>query len=349
MEGNMTSGANSVPMTQVVAGYSPQVVPVAAPQAMPQAMPQMVPVYSNVAQQPAQYTTQASPQQGYQSQPYQGYNPAQESLQLANRVLEVLSRSGANQYQPQVAPSYPTAQPPVLAPYQGYQTQAYQTQAYPTTSQPTQGLQSNYMGQPQTNLPAPLAEALDEVGSRDFASVQKILRAFGGDVGTALETLNVYACQVEDQLDYAVTEYQKLYGQMQQILPIAEGLQSKGQQMEDLLTDPENLAQWYLELEKIHGNEPGQVQPQAQPQNQLPQGYGMNPALAANYMQQAQTGVAPQGLPQAQFQRPEFPVIPGSATQGQPIDLNSVPPSERYKYIDQAARMGGFKGARIQF
>lgn len=171
-----------------------------------------------------------------------------------------------------------------------------------------------------------------------------MLDAFG-DAETALHSLNQYACNLEDRLIGVAQEYQ-------QAIAAIQYLQQRDAATTTLLTNPNELAPYYLELEKIWGDLPSQ-----QAVQQLPAGYAQaegfnaNPALFAaqqssQYAQSLNQGAGLGGVPPQV--RPEFPAMPVGQGGGQ-LDLNSVPPSERWKAIDMLSKQGAFRGSRLVF
>jgi hypothetical protein len=218
------------------------------------------------------------------------------------------------------------------------------------------------------------------------ASIPSILEEFGGDVENALISLNQYGCALEDLAANQANTLQRLeqvcqefYDQLKEALGYLDFYQKREDQYVDLMTDPNQLSGYYLDLEhayqemvlpagyyqrrglpvpQVQERSPQQVQAPLQPGYQPQPGYQLQPqpqtaqfadsgsadAIAAQYAQSFNTG-APQYITQAPT-RPVAPVMP-VAGQGQEMSIQNIPPSQRWRYIDAVTQQGGFKGQRL--
>lgn len=206
-----------------------------------------------------------------------------------------------------------------------------------------------------------------------YATTDEILAAYGNNPAIAMDSLNKYACALEDQGAALVQALRIREAQL------GEALQ-KLEADNHILTNLDILGPWYLDLSAqagetrsnwrqvlAEGGQPGDIsllQPPPQLQQQIQQQrmqQGMNPqmaemqqmmnpganpmALAAQYMQSAATG---QPMP-ANVQRPSFPQVPVAAGQGMSLEaIHQIPPSQRWQLIDQLSAQGSFRGARIR-
>ena len=205
---------------------------------------------------------------------------------------------------------------------------------------------------------------LNEVrGNAGLASSEEIYQAYGGDLAYAAQAVNKYACVLED----AIKELSQ-YAQVRdaQLAEVVQKLQADN----FILTDLNTLGQWYLDLAASNGEarenwreilaaggsaDDFSLLPQSNGRSNQQMG-GMNPAMA-QMQQQMAPGVNPAAVA-AQYmqsaaqgiQRPEFPQVPAPSNgQGMsPEMLSQVPPSERWRYIDQMGVMGALRGTRLR-
>ncbi len=392
----------STPSYQVVA--QPQVVtaPSQAQMVVPQVqqapyqaqvmpMAQVAPVSPYLATAP--YQTPANPfaQQVF-SQP--NSQESQLALQLAQQAIQALSgRNGNNPYQPQADQYLGTDPYSHLNQAQRQMGQGYRDypQTYPPQSQPnyTPTTSNPYIPQqtPIATVPPGVAETLRSQGiptsgispdqiNGGYATTDEILAAYGNNPAIAMDSLNKYACALEDQGAALVQALKIREAQLGQALQKLEA-------DNHILTNLDILGPWYLDLSAQAGETrsnwrqvlaeggnakdisllqpPPQLQQQMQQQRMQQQQMdpqmaqmqqmmnpGANPAaLAAQYMQSAATGQPMPGM--NQVQRPSFPQVPVAAGQGMGMDtIYQVPPSQRWQVIDQLSAQGGFRGTRIR-
>lgn len=312
-------------------------------------------------------------QQGYNQAYQQGYSQPDLTSQAAS-LLQTMNgyRSGNAQYQPQVEAYSPAPIPAQFPAYtQPHQTltynQAYQS-IYPQASQSSYTGQSSSLQQQSQSLanpviPAGIAKALSEAGipyqgvaadnvNGGFATVGELAENFG-NLEVAADTLNKYACRVEDLAEQLGQALQYREGQLAEALSVLQEMTPRYEAMEDMLTSPETLSQYYLELEHQLGEIPVQ-QIVNRVYNQAEQGQRFNqapplpnnqavPAQAAmQYAQQVQTRQIPQA---PQVVRPQMPAIQGNSAPTSPAEfINSYPPHLRHQAIDYLQQVGGFRG-----
>lgn len=205
------------------------------------------------------------------------------------------------------------------------------------------------------------ANAAESKGQQRFASPEKVVAEyFGGSVEATIDGLNKYGSYLEEVTDALVGKVQQLNAQLIQAVEVIKEYQVRDAAHERLLTEADLLSAYYLKLEEILGELPPPSQYfQMLQQQQAPQMPMLpNGMVASTPNQQA---IAPQYNPAAiaaQFsqpayanalQRPEFPGNAGSQPQSFSQALQSVPPTQRWRLIDQMASNGMLRQARLTF
>lgn len=363
-----------------VSGYQVQSTPVVS---LPQPQYQY-PTQGTTAMQP-QYAT--PPQQMGQVLQFpsqsslapvtpQGYSQSatDSTALLAQTVRDLaIGRTQSPQWADQSSVLAPPAMQQAMAPYQAPSTGVLlppgSYPAYPTTS--PQALPYNPYTSPQQyqNQVSQQGSQYDRNANNRGLATSDELSAYYGGMENAAVLSNALACQYEDK-----------------ILQMNEALQyavPRMKAMENLLTDPGQLADYYLALEKNLGELPQfnpqyreQVQeqyqvPQYQVPNYLPGGLPpqnlppnvpsvpgqMAPAqLAAQYAQNAAQGINGTGFGQHQFvppgmapTRPQTPSVQGMGG-GMPSPgqaLSSTPRHLHWQVIDQLASSGALRGMKL--
>lgn len=155
--------------------------------------------------------------------------------------------------------------------------------------------------------------------------MSELEQAFGSVEAAALH-LNSYGCQVEDKL-VQVAQYAHQLEQQRDYHA------SRDAAMSYIMTNPSELAPYYLELERTFGEIPvDQVlapQQQQQPQQLPPQYQGQ--------------------VPMSQFgARPSFPAPPNQVAVNKFEMLKAAPPTVAWKVLDQMGRED-WQNARLVF
>ncbi len=199
-------------------------------------------------------------------------------------------------------------------------------------------------------MPTGVAEAVawaanaESKNQQRFASPEKVVADyFGGSVEATIDGLNKYGSYLEEVVDALTNKVQELNSQLAQAVEVIKEYQVRDAAHERLLTEPDLLSAYYLKLEEILGELPPPSQ-YLQMQQQAPvQDMGQyNPAaIAAQYSQPAYANVG--------AQRPMFPGNAGSQPQSFSQALQSVPPTQRWRLIDQMASNGMLRQARLTF
>lgn len=204
----------------------------------------------------------------------------------------------------------------------------------------------------------------------EFASAET-LSEFFGSAEAAADWLNRYACTLEDQKVALIQRMQEIHGDVQKAIQLAQYYQAKEAELVDWITEPANVAAYYLELEKMAGEIDVDTIMQERQQineikaqrgrNPMMGGMGVNPAMAnysqamgvqptvnsataaAQYSQMAQSRLLPQ------VQRPVGPEMMNQNPTPSSFQelMESVPISQRYKVVDQLTAQGAFRGGRI--
>ena len=316
-----------------------------APQ--PSATPQSsygAPVSQTAAQQPAVATTPqwVAPQQAAvapapQVQAQMGttqvpYNPIQSSPQVSpsapqaenpykdafNRVVGLLSSPVQIPFlgqQSQATPEYGQAN------YSSPQAPSYNNQGM-QTSQPLNGSNQVYSNNSsQTSQGISDQQLLDNGVSPESLEV---INHFGAD---APAVLNNYAVQVEDSLI-------QTNNQLLEAVDLLKEIQAEHQSYEQILTDPDVLADYTCEFFGENGPYPVEDEPMGQ----VVGNQGISPEQQAAALQQQQAAAA-----QQQFARPQMPVPPQPQAQENTGDfwnnfgnLADKDPANAWRYLNQA-------------
>ena len=316
-----------------------------APQ--PSATPQSsygAPVSQTAAQQPAVATTPqwVAPQQA-------AVAPAP---QVQAQMGTVAPQYNPTQYAPQSSPSAPPAEnpykdafnrvvgllsSPVQIPFLGQQSQAtpeygqanYSSPQAPSynnqgmqTSQPLNGSNQVYSNNSsQTSQGISDQQLLDNGVSPESLEV---INHFGAD---APAVLNNYAVQVEDSLI-------QTNNQLLEAVDLLKEIQAEHQSYEQILTDPDVLADYTCEFFGENGPYPVEDEPMGQ----VVGNQGISPEQQAAALQQQQAAAA-----QQQFARPQMPVPPQPQAQENTGDfwnnfgnLADKDPANAWRYLNQA-------------
>lgn len=217
-------------------------------------------------------------------------------------------------------------------------------------------------------MPTGVAEAVawaanaESKNQQRFASPEKVVADyFGGSVEATIDGLNKYGSYLEEVVDALTNKVQELNSQLAQAVEVIKEYQVRDAAHERLLTEPDLLSAYYLKLEEILGELPPPSQYfQMQQQQQAPQMPMLPNGMVASMPNQQ--AMAPQYNPAAiaaQFsqpayanagaQRPEFPGNAGGQPQSFSQALQSVPPTQRWRLIDQMASNGMLRQARLTF
>ena len=267
------------PQTQAVSGNSQWVAP-SQPQQAPAPVAQAQMGVQGIQYNPTQYNPQ--PQQAAP----QAENPYKDAF---NRVVGLLSSPVQFPFQGQQSTANPTAD---QANY-GYQQTTPYSNGGQQTYTPSNNNSQAYSNNSSQTSPALTEEALLANGVSP-ASIE-VIQHFGAD---APAVLNNYACQIEDSL---ITTNQ----QLQEAVSLLQEMSNEHKAYEQILTDPDVLADYTCEFFGPEGPYPVEDEAPAYPQA---------PTFAGQQIQN----------PQIQAQapvRPEMPVPPQPQTPADPGDF----------------------------
>ena len=261
------------PQTQAVSGNSQWVAP-SQPQQAPAPVAQAQMGVQGIQYNPTQYqpqTPQATPQ---------AENPYKDAF---NRVVGLLSSPVQFPFQGQQSAATPAAD---LANYGYQQTTPYSSQGQQTYMPSSNSNQAYSNSSSQTSQEITNDQLLANGVSE--ASLE-VINHFGAD---APAVLNNYACQLEDSLITTNT-------QLQEAVNLLQEMSTEHKAYEQILTDPDVLADYTCEFFGENGPYPVEDEAPAYPQA---------PTFAG---QQLPNPAAAQGQAQAQAPaRPQMPVPP---------------------------------------
>ena len=261
------------PQTQAVSGNSQWVAP-SQPQQAPAPVAQAQMGVQGIQYNPTQYNPQ--PQQAAP----QAENPYKDAF---NRVVGLLSSPVQFPFQGQQSTANPTAD---QANYGYQQTTPYSSQGQQTYMPSSNSNQAYSNSSSQTSQEITNEQLLANGVSE--ASLE-VINHFGAD---APAVLNDYACQIEDSLITTNT-------QLQEAVNLLQEMSAEHKAYEQILTDPDVLADYTCEFFGENGPYPVEDEAPAYPQA---------PTFAG---QQLPNPAAAQGQAQAQAPaRPQMPVPP---------------------------------------
>ena len=266
---------------------------------------------TQVPYSPTQSSPQASP-----SAP-QAENPYKDAF---NRVVGLLSS-------------------PVQLPFLGQQspaTQEYGQANYSSPQAPSYNNQGQQISQPlngsnqaySNNYSQTSQEITDQQLLANGVSPEslEVINHFGAD---APAVLNNYAVQIEDALV-------KTNSQLQEAVGLLKEIQTEHQSYEQILTDPDVLADYTCEFFGENGPYPVE-----EPAGQVVGNPGITPQQQAAALQQQQAAAAQQQG--QQFARPQMPVPPQPQAQENTGDfwnnfgtLTDKDPANAWRYLNQA-------------
>ena len=257
---------------------------------------------------------------------------------------------------PQVSPSAPAENPykdafnrvvgllssPVQLPFLGQQspaTQEYGQANYSSPQAPSYNNQGQQISQPlngsnqayYNNSSQTSQEISDQQLLANGVSPEslEVINHFGAD---APAVLNNYAVQIEDALV-------KTNGQLQEAVGLLKEIQAEHQSYEQILTDPDVLADYTCEF--FGPNGPYPVEEPAG-QGQVVGNPGITPQQQAAALQQQQAAAA-QAQQGQQFARPQMPVPPQPQAQENTGEfwnnfgaLADKDPANAWRYLNQA-------------
>ena len=296
------------------------------------------------AQQPAVATTpqwvapqqaavapapQVQAQMGTTSVPY---SPTQSSPQV--------SPSAENPYKEAFNRVVGLLSSPVQIPFLGQQspaTQEYGQANYSSPQAPSynnQGMQTsqplNGSNQAYSNNSSQTSQAISDqqlLANGVSPESLEVINHFGAD---APAVLNNYAVQIEDALV-------KTNGQLQEAVGLLKEIQAEHQSYEQILTDPDVLADYTCEFFGENGPYPVEEEPAGQ----VVGNQGITPQQQAAALQQQQAAAAQQQG--QQFARPQMPVPPQPQAPENNGDfwnnfgaLTDKDPANAWRYLNQA-------------
>ena len=257
------------------------------------------------------------------------------------------------QSSPQVSPSAPAENPykdafnrvvgllssPVQLPFLGQQspaTQEYGQANYSSPQAPSYNNQGQQISQPlngsnqaySNNYSQTSQEITDQQLLANGVSPEslEVINHFGAD---APAVLNNYAVQIEDALV-------KTNSQLQEAVGLLKEIQTEHQSYEQILTDPDVLADYTCEFFGENGPYPVE-----EPAGQVVGNPGITPQQQAAALQQQQAAAAQQQG--QQFARPQMPVPPQPQAQENTGDfwnnfgtLTDKDPANAWRYLNQA-------------
>jgi len=259
------------------------------------------------------------------------------------------------QSSPQVSPSAPQAEnpykdafnrvvgllsSPVQLPFLGQQspaTQEYGQANYSSPQAPSYNNQGQQISQPlngsnqaYSNNSSQTSQAISDqqlLANGVSPESLEVINHFGAD---APAVLNNYAVQIEDALV-------KTNGQLQEAVGLLKEIQAEHQSYEQILTDPDVLADYTCEFFGENGPYPVEEEPAGQ----VVGNQGITPQQQAAALQQQQAAAAQQQG--QQFARPQMPVPPQPQAQENTGDfwnnfgtLTDKDPANAWRYLNQA-------------
>ena len=258
------------------------------------------------------------------------------------------------QSSPQVSPSAPQAEnpykdafnrvvgllsSPVQLPFLGQQspaTQEYGQANYSSPQAPSYNNQGQQISQPlngsnqaYSNNSSQTSQAISDqqlLANGVSPESLEVINHFGAD---APAVLNNYAVQIEDALV-------KTNSQLQEAVGLLKEIQAEHQSYEQILTDPDVLADYTCEFFGENGPYPVE-----EPAGQVVGNPGITPQQQAAALQQQQAAAAQQQG--QQFARPQMPVPPQPQAQENTGDfwnnfgtLTDKDPANAWRYLNQA-------------
>ena len=259
------------------------------------------------------------------------------------------------QSSPQVSPSAPQAEnpykdafnrvvgllsSPVQLPFLGQQspaTQEYGQANYSSPQAPSYNNQGQQISQPlngsnqaYSNNSSQTSQAISDqqlLANGVSPESLEVINHFGAD---APAVLNNYAVQIEDALVTTNNQLQEAVGLLKEI-------QAEHQSYEQILTDPDVLADYTCEFFGENGPYPVEEEPAGQ----VVGNQGITPQQQAAALQQQQAAAAQQQG--QQFARPQMPVPPQPQAQENTGDfwnnfgtLTDKDPANAWRYLNQA-------------
>ena len=258
------------------------------------------------------------------------------------------------QSSPQVSPSAPAENPykdafnrvvgllssPVQLPFLGQQspaTQEYGQANYSSPQAPSYNNQGQQISQPlngsnqaYSNNSSQTSQAISDqqlLANGVSPESLEVINHFGAD---APAVLNNYAVQIEDALVTTNNQLQEAVGLLKEI-------QAEHQSYEQILTDPDVLADYTCEFFGENGPYPVEEEPAGQ----VVGNQGITPQQQAAALQQQQAAAAQQQG--QQFARPQMPVPPQPQAQENTGDfwnnfgtLTDKDPANAWRYLNQA-------------
>lgn len=300
------------------------------------------------AQQPAVATTPqwVAPQQAAvapapQVQAQMGttqvpYNPTQSSPQVSPSAP---AAPAENPYKDAFNRVVGLLSSPVQLPFLGQQspaTQEYGQANYSSPQAPSYNNQGQQISQPlngsnqaYSNNSSQTSQAISDqqlLANGVSPESLEVINHFGAD---APAVLNTYACQIEDALITTNNQLQEAVGLLKEI-------QGEHQSYEQILTDPDVLADYTCEFFGPEGPYPVE-----EPAGQVVGNPGITPQQQAAALQQQQAAAAQQQG--QQFARPQMPVPPQPQAQENTGEfwnnfgaLTDKDPANAWRYLNQA-------------
>ena len=257
------------------------------------------------------------------------------------------------QSSPQVSPSAPAENPykdafnrvvgllssPVQLPFLGQQspaTQEYGQANYSSPQAPSYNNQGQQISQPlngsnqaYSNNSSQTSQAISDqqlLANGVSPESLEVINHFGAD---APAVLNNYAVQIEDALV-------KTNGQLQEAVGLLKEIQAEHQSYEQILTDPDVLADYTCEFFGENGPYPVEEEPAGQ----VVGNQGITPQQQAAALQQQQAAAA---QADQRFARPQMPVPPQPQAPENNGDfwnnfgaLTDKDPANAWRYLNQA-------------
>ena len=232
---------------------------------------------------------------------------------------------------------------PVQLPFLGQQspaTQEYGQANYSSPQAPSYNNQGQQISQPlngsnqaYSNNSSQTSQAISDqqlLANGVSPESLEVINHFGAD---APAVLNTYACQIEDSLIQTNNQLQEAVGLLKEI-------QAEHQSYEQILTDPDVLADYTCEF---FGKE-GPYPVEDEPVGQVVGNQGITPQQQAAALQQQQAAAAQAGqAPNNQFARPQMPVPPQPQAPENNGDfwnnfgaVTDKDPAQAWRYLNQA-------------
>ena len=262
--------------------------------------------------------TQSSPQVSPSAPAAPAENPYQDAF---NRVVGLLS---SPVQLPFLGQQSPATQEYGQANYSSPQAPSYNNQGQ-QISQPLNGSNQVYYNNSSQTSQGISDQQLLEAGASPQSL--EVIDHFGPD---APAVLNNYAVQIEDSLITTNNQLQEAVGLLKEI-------QTEHQSYEQILTDPDVLADYTCEFFGPEGPYPVEEEPAGQ----VVGNQGITPQQQAAALQQQQAAAAQQQG--QQFARPQMPVPPQPQAQENTSDfwnnfgtLTDKDPANAWRYLNQA-------------